>query len=93
METKKHDGPEKVRFLEERDEIYKWYTVQQKANDQVASSALKRSISQREEEGEVIEQCLGNSVINPPKRNESFVRNDQWTAQNGRPLVRLIPSE
>ena len=50
MERKKDDGPEKVRFVTVRDEIYKRYTDQQKAKYQVASSALKRSITQREEE-------------------------------------------
>jgi len=46
MESKKDDGPEKVRFLEVRGEIYNRYTAQQKAKDQVASSTLKRSITQ-----------------------------------------------
>ena len=44
MESKKDDGPEKVRFVVVRDEIYKRYTVQEKVKDQVASSDLKRSI-------------------------------------------------
>jgi len=55
MESKKDDGPEKARFLAVRGEIYKRYTAQQKAKDQVASSTLKRSITQREEEDEVNE--------------------------------------
>ena len=55
MESKKDDGPEKARFLTMRGEIYKRYTAQQKAKDQVASSALKRSITQREEEKELTE--------------------------------------
>ena len=55
MENKKDDGPEKVRFVVVRVEMYRRYTVQQKAKDQIASSTLKRSITQREEEGEVIE--------------------------------------
>ncbi len=55
MESKKGDGPEKSRFVSVRDEIYKWYTARDKTKDQVVSSALKRSITQREEEGEVIE--------------------------------------
>ena len=62
MEIKKDDGPQKTRFVV-RDEIYKWYTAQQKAKDQVASSALKRSITQREEEGEVIE--IDGDVTSP----------------------------
>ena len=45
MDNKKDDGSEKTRFVEVRDEIYKRYTSQQKAKDQVASSALKRSIT------------------------------------------------
>jgi hypothetical protein len=48
MESNKDDGSEKARFLVVRDEIYDRYTVQQKDKDQVASSALKRSITQRE---------------------------------------------
>ena len=63
MESKKDDGPEKARFLAVRGEIYKRYTAQQKAKDQVASSALKRSITQREEEGEVIE--MDGDVTSP----------------------------
>ena len=54
MESKKRDGPEKTRFLVVRDEIYNRYNVQE-TNDQVVSSSLKRSITQSEEEGEVIE--------------------------------------
>ncbi len=54
-ENKKDDGSEKARFVVVRDEIYKRYTVQKKSKDQVASSVLKRSITQRKEEGEVIE--------------------------------------
>ena len=46
-----------------RDKIYKWHTDQQKDKDQVASSALKRSITQREEEGEVIE--IDGDVTSP----------------------------
>ena len=63
METKKDDGPEKTRFVVVRDEIYKWYTTQQKAKVQVVSSALKRSITQPEEEGEVIE--MDGDVTSP----------------------------
>ena len=55
MESKKDDGSEKDRFVMVRDKIYKRYTDHQKTKDQVASSALKRSITHREEEGEVIE--------------------------------------
>jgi hypothetical protein len=55
MESKKDDGSEKTRFLPVRGKIYKLYTTQQKTKDQVTSSTLKRSITQREEEGEVIE--------------------------------------
>jgi hypothetical protein len=55
MESKKDDGPEKARFLEVRGEIYERYTAQQKGKDKVARSTLKRSITQRQEEGEVIE--------------------------------------
>jgi hypothetical protein len=58
MESKKDDGSEKVRFLPVRGEIYKRYTTQQKTKDQVTSSTLKRSITQREEEGEVIVVCV-----------------------------------
>jgi hypothetical protein len=47
MESKKDDGSENVRFLPVRGEIYKRYTTQQKTKDQVTSSALKRSITQR----------------------------------------------
>ncbi len=60
---KKDDGPEKTRFLAVRGEIYKRYTTQQKVKDQVTSSLLERSITQREEEGEVIE--IDGDVTNP----------------------------
>ena len=63
MESKKDDGPEKARFVVVRDEIYKRYTDQQKAKDQVASSSLKRSITHREKEGEVIE--IDGDVTSP----------------------------
>ena len=63
MENKKDDVPDKTRFVPVRDEIYKWYTSQQKAKDQVASSAVKRSITQREEEGDVIE--IDGDVTSP----------------------------
>ncbi len=63
MESKKDDGSEKVRFVVVRDEIYNRYTAQQKAKDQVVSSPLKRSITQREEEGEVIE--IDGDVTSP----------------------------
>ena len=41
MESKKDDGSEKARFVVVRDEIYKRYTAQQKAKNQVASSTVK----------------------------------------------------
>ncbi len=63
MESKKDDGPEKARFVVVRDQIYKWYTVQQKDKDQVDRSDLKSSITQREEEGEVIE--IDGDVTSP----------------------------
>ena len=63
METKKDDGSEKARFVEVRDEIYKRHADQQKVKDQVTSSALKRSITHREEEGEVIE--IDGDVTSP----------------------------
>ncbi len=63
MESKKDDDPEKARFLAVRGEIYKRYTAQQKVKDQVVSSDLKRSITQREEEGEVIE--MDGDVTSP----------------------------
>ena len=63
MESKKDDGSEKARFVVVRDEIYKWYTDQEKDKDQVASLALKRSITQWEEEGEVIE--MDGDVTSP----------------------------
>ena len=63
MESKKDDGSEKARFVAVRDEIYKWYTAQEKTKDQVASSTVKRSITHREEEGEVIE--IDGDVTSP----------------------------
>ena len=70
MESKKYDGPEKVRFVAVRDEIYKWYAAQQKVKDQVASSALKRSITQREEEGEVTE--IDGDVTSPSAAKQAY---------------------
>jgi hypothetical protein len=62
MENKEDVGSEKARFLTVRGEIYKRYTTQHKAKDQVASSDLKRSITQWEE-GKVIE--MDGDVTNP----------------------------
>ena len=69
MESKKDDGTEKARFVVVRHEIYKWYTTQQKAKDQVASSDLKRSITHREEEGEVIE--IDGDVTRPSSEKQT----------------------
>ena len=63
MERKKDDGSEEARFVVVRDEIYKRYTSQHKVKDQVARSAVKRSITQREEEGDVIE--IDGDVTSP----------------------------
>ena len=52
-----------------RGEIYKWYTDQQKAKDQSASSALKRSITHREEKGEVIE--MDGDVTSPSESKQA----------------------
>jgi hypothetical protein len=71
MENKKDDGPEKARFVEVRDEIYKRYTSQQKAKDQIASSAVKRSITQWEEEGDVIE--IDGDVTSPSASNQTHL--------------------
>ena len=62
MESKKDEGTEKARFVVVRDEIYKRYTDQE-VKDQVSSSDLKRSITQREEEGAVIE--IDGDVTSP----------------------------
>ena len=35
MENKKDDGPEKVRFLAVRGEIYKWYTAHRTLTDRL----------------------------------------------------------
>jgi hypothetical protein len=52
MESKKDDGTEKARFLAVRGEIYKRYTAQQKAKDQVASSGPPHSRGQIDEEAD-----------------------------------------
>ena len=63
MKSENDDGTEKSSFVPVRDEIYKWYTAQEKTKDQVVSSVLKRSITQWEEEGEVIE--IDGDVTSP----------------------------
>jgi hypothetical protein len=55
MESKKEDSPLKARFLAVRREIYKRYTEKQQTEQQAASAALKRRMSERERESEVIE--------------------------------------
>ena len=52
---RKTDDPLKVRFLVVRKEIYNRYTVKKQNEQQTASVSLKRSMTERERDSEVLE--------------------------------------
>ena len=55
MESTKDDSPLKTRFWVVRKEVYKRFKKKQQTEQQAASAALKRVMSEREWESEVIE--------------------------------------
>jgi hypothetical protein len=55
MESTKDDRPLKARFFVVRKEIYNHYEQKQQTEQQAASAALERSMSERERDSEVIE--------------------------------------
>ena len=61
MESTKDDSPLKARFLAVRKEIYNRYTDKQQTEQEAASPALKRGMSERERESEVIEIDSGDA--------------------------------
>ena len=63
METTKDDSPMKARFFAFRKEIYNRYKEKQQTEQQAASTTLKRSMSERERESEVIE--IDNDITAP----------------------------
>jgi hypothetical protein len=63
MEITKDDSPLKARFFVVRKEIYNRYKEKQQTEQQAASAALKRVMSERERESEVIE--IDNDITTP----------------------------
>ena len=63
MESTKDDSPLKARFLAVRKEIFNRYTEKKQTEQQAASAALKRGMSERERESEVIE--IDNDITAP----------------------------
>jgi hypothetical protein len=55
MERTKDDSPLKARFFAVRKEVYKRFKEQQQTEQKAASAALKRSMSERERDSEVID--------------------------------------
>jgi hypothetical protein len=62
----KNDSPLKARFFAVRKEIYNHYKEKQQTEQQAASVALKRVMSERERESEVIE--IDNDITSPTDR-------------------------
>ena len=63
MESTKDDSPLKARFFAVRKEVYKRFKEQQQTEQQKASAALKRSMSERQGDSEVIE--IDNDITAP----------------------------
>ena len=55
MESTKDDSPLKARFFAVQKEIFNHYKQKHQNEQQAASAALKRSMTEREQESEVIE--------------------------------------
>jgi hypothetical protein len=63
MESTKDDSPLKARFFAVRKEVYKLFKEKQQTEQQAASEALKRSMSDREWDSEVID--VDNDITVP----------------------------
>ncbi len=63
MESTKDDSPLKARFFAVRKEVYKRFKDKQQTEQQAASAALKRSMSERERHSEVID--VDNDITAP----------------------------
>ncbi len=63
MESTKDDSPLKARFFAVRKEVYKRFKDKQQTEQQAASAALKRSMSERERDSECIE--VDNDITAP----------------------------
>ena len=63
MENTKDDSPLKARFFAVRKEIFNRYQEKQQTEQQEASAALKRGMSERERESEVID--IDNDITAP----------------------------
>ena len=63
MESTKDDSPLKARFFEVRKEIYNRYKEKNQTEQQSASAALKRGMSESEWESEVID--IDNDITSP----------------------------
>ena len=63
MESTKDDSPLKARFFAVRKEVYKRFKDKQQTEQQTASAALKRGMSERERESEVID--IDNDITAP----------------------------
>ena len=69
MESKKDDCPLKARFLAVRMEIYNRYTEKQQTEQQTVSATLKRGMSERERESEVVE--IDTDITAPGARKKT----------------------
>ena len=63
MENTKDDSPLKARFFAVRKEVYKRFKDKQQTEQQAASAAIKRSMSERERDSEVID--VDNDITAP----------------------------
>ena len=82
MESKTDDALE-ARFLTVRKEIYNRYTTKQQNEQQATSAALKRSMTDRERESEVIKIDTDITAVGASKKTcvASFAcqrRHERW---------------
>ena len=69
MESTKDDSPLKARFFAVRKQIFNHYKEKQQTEQQTTSAALKRGMSERERESEVIE--IDNDITAPGGNNQT----------------------
>ena len=68
MEITKDDSPLKARFFAVWKEVYNRYKEKQQTEQEAASVSLKRGMSKRERESEVIE--IDNDITSPGASNQ-----------------------
>ena len=69
MESTKDDSPLKARFFAVRKEIFNRYKEKQQTEQQAGSETLKRGMSERERESEVID--IDNDITAPGASNQT----------------------